>query len=59
MAPHFWSPAPDPVAHIRAVRERFAAVDTVLEGIDDDDPIHLAARDLWRAIKADLDGERV
>jgi len=51
------APAPDPLAHVRAARERFAAVSPVLEGIDDDDPIHLAARDLWRAITADLDGE--
>ena len=52
------APTPDPLAHIRAAREWFAAVGPVLEGIDDDDPIHLAARDLWRAITADLDGGR-
>lgn len=43
-----------PVSNIIAVHERLAAVGPVLEKIDDSDPIHAAARDMWAAIKADL-----
>jgi hypothetical protein len=44
----------DPHANIRTVREKFRNVGPVLEGIDDDDPIHLAAREMWGAINKDL-----
>lgn len=43
-----------PVSNIIAVHERLAVVGPVLEKIDDSDPIHAAARDMWAAIKADL-----
>lgn len=45
----------DPLAHIRAEYQRLAHLDQVLEGLDGDDPLHLVARDLWRAVKADLE----
>lgn len=48
----------DPHANIRAVRETFSSVAPVLEGISDDDPIHLAAREMWLAIMRDLGNSR-
>jgi hypothetical protein len=48
----------DPHANIRAAREKFSSVAPVLEGISDDDPIHLAAREMWLAITKDLGNSR-